>query len=514
MNHRVLTNSLKKTINCMSKKLLAIVNMKRAKLCFISLFALSSSLFTPQYCGAQFTVLHNFNDTAGGNAGDGFLAGSLYLNGSYLYGMAEAGGQDTGEAGCGSQGWGVIFKIMTNGSGYDTLYNLDSAGGGNPVFSSFISDGTYLYGMTSGGDPYCGGSIFKIKPNGTNFDTIATFSGLNGLAPFGTPVYDGTFLYGMTNLGGSDGDGNIFKIMPNGTGYADMYDFSGTSGESPNGSLIYDGTWLYGMTETAGGVSTAGYGSIFKIMPNGTNFTVLYVFNDTMGANPYGSLVLYKDYLYGMAQGGGAENYGDVFKIKTDGSGFDTLFSFTNTNGSTPYGSLIAIGANLYGMTSLGGATYAGTIFKVDTNGTGYADLFDFDGIDDTTGLNPTGNLTFDGTYLYGMTGGGGTYGAGTIFRFGTSSLGIEKITSGKGNVKVYPNPSKGEFTIESSGVSSQWSVEVYNVLGEQVYSSNYPLSTNHYSLDLSSNPNGIYFYRVIANNGNILGEGKLIIQK
>jgi hypothetical protein len=50
-------------------------------------------------------------------------------------------------------------------------------------------------------------------------------------------------------------------------------------------------------------------------------------------------------------------------------------------------------------------------------------------------------------------------------------------------------------------------------MLGEKVYS-NYPLGTNHSSLDLSSNPNGIYFYRVVSENGDLVGEGKIVIEK
>jgi hypothetical protein len=33
-------------------------------------------------------------------------------------------------------------------------------------------------------------------------------------------------------------------------------------------------------------------------------------------------------------------------------------------------------------------------------------------------------------------------------------------------------------------------------------------------SIDLSSQPNGVYFYRVLYEDGGLIGEGKLIIQK
>jgi len=81
------------------------------------------------------------------------------------------------------------------------------------------------------------------------------------------------------------------------------------------------------------------------------------------------------------------------------------------------------------------------------------------------------------------------------------------------GSISVYPNPSNGQFTIQSSVVNGQSSVEVYNVIGEQVYSQS---SIVHFplSIDLSSQASGVYLYRVVSDNGNLLGQGKLIIQK
>ena len=50
-------------------------------------------------------------------------------------------------------------------------------------------------------------------------------------------------------------------------------------------------------------------------------------------------------------------------------------------------------------------------------------------------------------------------------------------------------------------------------MLGEKVYSQ-YPIPTTQYTLNLSNQPNGVYLYRVIANSGKLIDEGKLIIQK
>ncbi len=455
---------------------------------------------------AQYTVLHKFNDTTGANENiTSGWSGSLFSDGAYLYGMTTLGGPNIGPSGCGSLGFGVIFKIKPDGSGYDTLASFNGTYGGVPLFSSFISDGTYLYGMTSAGAPtsLCCGSVFKIKPDGSGFDTLVTFNGLNGCSPMGSLVYDGTYLYGMTNLGDGVGLGSLFKIKPDGSDFVDMLSFVGTTGESPYGSLILEGNYLYGMTETAGGESTAEFGTIFKVKTDNTGFNALHVFNDTNGAYPYGSLLLEGNYFYGMTEAGGAFNEGVIFKIKTDGSGYDTMFSFNNNDGASPYGTLISIGRNLYGMTSVGGATYGGTVFKIDTNGTHYSVLYNFNNTDDINGINPYGALLFDGTYLYGMAATGGEDNFGVIFKMDTlQTTSINDLTASLGGINVYPNPTSGKFQISSPSNQMQ-SVEIYNVLGENVFNSE--INNENSVIDLSIQPSGIYLIHVNTIDGMLI---------
>jgi len=469
-------------------------------------FAFGFSLFA-FLCSAQYRVLHVFNGTTGGYAG--FGSGSLFSDGTYLYGVTLAGGANTGISGCGSIGFGTIFKIMPNGTGFDTLTSFNSTMGGNPQFSSLITDGTYLYGMTSAGNPACGGSVFKIMPNGTGFDTLITFDCINGCSPSGSLVYDGTYLYGMTNIGSGVGAGVVFKIKPNGSNFSVLLTMDGTVGDNPYGSLIIDGGYLYGMTETAGGASGNSFGTIFKIDTNGTGYQNLHVFNDTTGAYPYGSLLQYKDYLYGMTQGGGAYNSGVIFKIKTDGTVYDTLFSFDNTDGGNPYGSLIAIGSQLYGMTKSGGSDYEGVIFKIDTTGKGYTNLYNFK----DSGTNPYGSLIFISPYLYGMTSSGGSSGNyGVIFRMDTNiATAINTVKNESEATNLYPNPNKGRFLIKVSGIGSNSFIEVYNMLGQNIYQTK--LNTGNTEINLSNQPEGIYLYRVNTMSGVLIGEGKIVIE-
>lgn len=85
---------------------------------------------------------------------------------------------------------------------------------------------------------------------------------------------------------------------------------------------------------------------------------------------------------------------------------------------------------------------------------------------------------------------------------------------------RVFPNPSKGVFTFRiMKEYLRMYSIEVYDVMGEKIIQSSLPASSlgqmdGNMLIDLTSQPDGIYFYRVVAESGELIGSGKLIIQK
>jgi hypothetical protein len=90
---------------------------------------------------------------------------------------------------------------------------------------------------------------------------------------------------------------------------------------------------------------------------------------------------------------------------------------------------------------------------------------------------------------------------------------GIGEITSLDEQINVYPNPSNGQFTFDFN-TPVTGSMDVYNMLGEKVYSETLNIKHSTFNIDLSNNANGIYLYRVITKSGELIGEGKLIIEK
>ena len=101
------------------------------------------------------------------------------------------------------------------------------------------------------------------------------------------------------------------------------------------------------------------------------------------------------------------------------------------------------------------------------------------------------------------------------IFFFGKNSL-VTDVASPftQAEVMVYPNPNNGKFTIQSSVNSGQLSVDVYNMLGQSVYSTSLNLSQGgDLKIDLTSHPSGIYLYVVKNEIGEFIAGGKIVKQ-
>ncbi|MFI5221257.1 MAG: choice-of-anchor tandem repeat GloVer-containing protein, partial [Bacteroidia bacterium] len=206
--------------------------------------------------GSGFTTLLNIDQ--GRNP-----YGSLISDGTFLYGMTYSSVQNLN---------GIIFKIKPDGTGYASIYNFNGYSDGGSPLGSLISDGIFLYGMTRSGGIKKNGTIFKIKPDGSSFAKLFDFDGSsNGSAPRGDLFYDGKFLYGMTFQGGIYSGGTLFKLKTDGTYFVKLQEFGDPSfGETnPYASLISDGSNLFGTVD--GG--TNHFGAVFKfdLTTNGIN---------------------------------------------------------------------------------------------------------------------------------------------------------------------------------------------------------------------------------------------------
>lgn len=97
----------------------------------------------------------------------------------------------------------------------------------------------------------------------------------------------------------------------------------------------------------------------------------------------------------------------------------------------------------------------------------------------------------------------------GTIITFKQSTGGIN-ITSKSNLLQIYPNPSKGIYNVNIENPKGNLILEVYNSIGSKILELDD--SNNLLNIDISSQPNGLYFVKAIRDN-NIIEVQKLIKQ-
>jgi uncharacterized repeat protein (TIGR03803 family) len=206
------------------------------------------------------------------NCADGWapVGSLLQASDGNFYGTTYEGGSTTG---ClASEGCGTIFK-MTLQKVFTTLFTFSGTGsdGGN-VWDVALIEGTdgALYGATSAGGLYGGGTVFKITTAGV-FTTLYNFCALANCADGSEPqggliqASDGNF-YGTTSVNGLYDGGTIYRITSTGT-FTSLYNFCSLSGCADGSyppSALFQATdgRIYGVTYDFG---TGGAGTVFRL---------------------------------------------------------------------------------------------------------------------------------------------------------------------------------------------------------------------------------------------------------
>jgi len=311
----------------------------------------------------DFKILYSFS---GGSDGAKPNGGVIEIGG-YLYGTTTFGG---------ANGQGSVFSVSTAGGIPTTIHSFFAGGGadGAEPFAGLLQAGDgYLYGTTYLGGTGGQGIVFKISTDGSVYNVLYNFTGVNGDGAnprAGLIQGRDEYLYGTTLAGGTgscyQGCGIVFKMDTSGN-LAFEYSLNGSSdGANPFAGLVQasDGNF-YG---TANGGGNGGDGTIFKVDSSGA-FSVFYTFNITNdGGQPYAGLIQGSSGdLYGVTPGGGSNSKGTIFSIDLSGN-FTVIQAFGTT--SPPYcsgaaGTLFETpGNSLYGTTQIGGANNDGCVFQ------------------------------------------------------------------------------------------------------------------------------------------------------
>jgi hypothetical protein len=427
--------------------------------------------------------------------------------------------------------------ITGQSGGWDLIFGTDTVTG-NGFLVKYGPTGQVLWAKT------CNGVALTIDKNGNI--CVATPAALLKFNPNGNNYMNKSISYNSINTITTDSLLNIYA-----TGYYDTL-VGSRQAEIPY-VLKYDssGNLLWERHATIATIYSAGYGNSV-ITDRAGNVYLAGFFVDTVSFGSH-ALISPLPYVYGGYS---------MFLSKYDANGnliwinqTTDYSAWRGTSLDKDKNNFIYLGGGGFGANTLhfgGGAVsyplpYSNSSFilKLDTSGKlvsgsllkngmlGYpaSDYYNKIAVDSSGNYSfVTGS--FNDTVICGNdTLSDGSAQANYIARWSetectNSNEGINQITASGPGVIVYPNPSHGVFAFEVKSVPSTRErtksvVEVYNMLGQQVLSQSFNiqnLSTgqvdSEFKINLNAQPSGIYLYRVISGNGQLIGTGKLIIEK
>ena len=321
------------------------------------------------------TTLHHFSSDEGADAFGQLLLSS---DGNF-YGTTRSGGDDN--INC-VGGCGTIYRISPTGD-FNTRHFM-TVSQGSSLQGGLIegTDGT-LYGTATTGGPNGCGTVYSFSRVDFSVKVLHSFDcGAEGRFPYGRLVQaTNGYLYGTTSEGAAAEEGTVYRLKPNGSHFQTLVQFANANaGCQPKSGLIQASNGkLYGAAEDCG---EHGSGALYSVTLRG-ELQGIHHFNPDGyardGKDPIGELLQGPDgRLYGTASIGGEpvddpSRAGTIFQLSLKGSKFKVVHTFTQApDGSSPWtGLTVGADGNLYGVTPVGGSDPwpgSGTVYKLTIN--------------------------------------------------------------------------------------------------------------------------------------------------
>ncbi len=108
--------------------------------------------------------------------------------------------------------------------------------------------------------------------------------------------------------------------------------------------------------------------------------------------------------------------------------------------------------------------------------------------------------------YYYGGT--GVNYGDSAYIYFHTVMVSVDQLADDQGSISIWPNPSNGKFTLSGNNFDK---IEIFNLLGERIFTSNQVRSQTNAEIDLSQYGFGVYC--VLIHDGQEVYTRKIVVQ-
>ncbi len=319
--------------------------------------------------------------------------------------------------------------------------------------------GGWIWGTAGAGGNYGLGLIYKMRPDGSEWQEVVSFNGIAG-KPLGTYPRGGVMmaadgaLWGTTLQGGAKNQGTLYRYDPHTEELVTMVEFHDVGSPFVVPALAPDGQ-LWGTTA----------GCVYRLNPVTHELATVFKFTGRTGAHPgeraQGELVADGlGFLWGVTEAGGADNCGVLYKINLASGESTTVVQFTGKDGASigdgPIAGLtLASDGFLWGTTKSGGAADRGTVFKVNVSSGVFAAVAEFRGrADDDPGAGPETMLAADDAgHFWGTTCGGGASGHGTVFKLDAQTGRLSSVVSFTGlEGEVLGGPAHGHLFNDGSG--------------------------------------------------------------
>jgi len=398
----------------------------------------------------------------------------------------------------------------------NAIANVSCNGGNDGAASSNVSGGTspYTYAWNDGASQT---TVPATGLSAGTYKVIVTDNCNNSATAFAIitqPIALGITMASSTNSGGCTANGNATANAATGGTSPYTYLWSPTGGTNLAIAGLSGGTYtvivtdINSCTATATAVITQPAGSIAITMANATNVDCYG--NSTGSATANTATGGTSPYSYAWSPGG--ETTLSISGLSA-GSYIITATDSYNCSASAPavITQPMVLQATTYVLDSTGGNSIAAVAPSGGTSPYTYA-------WSPITATTDTIKSLLAGLYTCTITDDNScsTSASVTIVPTGINEVKGDPDSYRDEKVKVYPNPNNGKFEIQIVNgklLMLNGEIQVYNILGQQVYSQ-LTIDNSQFIIDLSSQPAGIYLYRVISEDGGLVGEGKLVIQK
>lgn len=195
------------------------------------------------------------------------------------FGLMEASdGRLYGVTGTGSP-LGTVFRINKDGGGFQVLHRFPTGAGDGQFPRGLIREAPdgRLYGVTASDRGTFLGTVYRINTDGSAYEVLHQFKGqgTGSLPDTGLLYASDGFLYGQVQSGGTNNAGGVFKLRPDGTEYQFIQGIAGGTQWYQGLAESSDG-YLYGATSDGG---PRFLGTLFRV--RGAEVQTLHEFSDT-----------------------------------------------------------------------------------------------------------------------------------------------------------------------------------------------------------------------------------------